>query len=80
MRPTHAVHNDFHSTHGIFDLLEGLRVKNMDEPSAVTKPVINGGEYPTTDGATRMNGIHQVDATGPASEILTSDAIINNFA
>lgn len=40
----------------------------MDDPSAVTKPVING-HYPT-DGVARMNGVHQVDPSGPASEIL----------
>lgn len=64
-----TVHNDFHFTHGIFDLLEGLRVENMDDPSAVTKPVING--HCPTDGVVRMNGAHQADALGPASEILT---------
>ncbi len=65
---TSTVHNDFHSTHGIFDLLKGLRVENMEDPSAVTKPAING-HYPT-NGVARMNGIHQVDASGAASEIL----------
>ena len=63
------VHNDFHSTHGIFDLLEGLRVENMDDPCAVTKPVING--HVPTDGVARMNGVHQVDASGLAGELLT---------
>lgn len=63
-----TVHNDFHSTHGIFDLLEGLRVENMDDPSAVTKPVING--HFLVDGAARMNGVHQVNSLRPATEIL----------
>lgn len=40
----------------------------MDDPSAVTNPVING--YYPTDGVARLNGIHQVDSSGPSSEIL----------
>lgn len=54
------VHNDFHSTHGIFRLFDGLKVKNMDDPAAVTEPVINGGH---ANGTAELNGHFKADET-----------------
>ena len=54
------VHNDFHSTHGIFRLFDGLEVKNMDDPSAVTESVINGI---SANGKPKLNGSHKPDGT-----------------
>jgi methylenetetrahydrofolate reductase (NADPH) len=54
------VHNDFHSTHGIFRLFDGLEVKNMDDPAAVTKPVINGVH---ANGMGELNGSFKTNET-----------------
>jgi len=42
-----AVHNDFHQTHGIFPLFDGLEIENIEKPQHVVRdnspgPVMNG--------------------------------------
>lgn len=54
------VHNDFHSAHGIFSLFEGLEVNNMDDPAAVTEPVMNGVH---ANGTAELNGLFKPDET-----------------
>lgn len=54
------VHNDFHSTHGIFELFEGLKVKGLDEA-----PKLEEQQHQLTNGYTNgyTNGIgHDMDA------------------
>lgn len=59
------VHNDFHSTHGIFDLFDGLQVAGMDDPP---KPV----EKATADNdktIAELNGIHKTDNPAIFNEV-----------
>lgn len=60
------VHNDFHSTHGIFDLFDGLQVKGMDEPP---KP-IEEAKADQEKAAVEMNGIHKAINLETANEVL----------
>ncbi len=55
-----TVHNDFHSTNGIFRLFDGLEVKNMDDPAAVTEPITNGIHV---NGKAELNGSFKADET-----------------
>lgn len=57
---TIIVHNDFHSTHGIFRLFDGLEVKNRNDPAAVAAPVINGI---SANGKAELNGSFKTDET-----------------
>ncbi|KAL8734758.1 MAG: hypothetical protein Q9181_003079 [Wetmoreana brouardii] len=50
------VDNDFHSTRGIFDLLDGLRIDNLDGPLEESRPVVNGH---TPKPFAELNGTHQ---------------------
>lgn len=50
--------NNFHKTHGIFELFDGLGMKNMDDPTSA-EPYTNG-VHSDTDSLT--NG-HQMMAT-----------------
>lgn len=43
-------------------------VENLDDPSAITKPVIRG--YRETNGMAMLNGIHRVTADNMSQEIL----------
>jgi methylenetetrahydrofolate reductase (NADPH) len=51
------VNNDFHQTHGIFDLFDRLSVPNLDEPVAGNReaPPANGGSNEHGNG---VSGIH----------------------
>jgi methylenetetrahydrofolate reductase (NADPH) len=45
------VHNDFHKTHGLFPLFDGLEVEGLNDPYEVNEamngvPTINGGDNP----------------------------------
>lgn len=62
------MHNDFHSTHGIFDILKGLEVKNMDDPSATIKPYTNGNHQ--LSGTAKLNGTYKVEDKVAESEVL----------
>lgn len=62
------MHNDFHSTHGIFDVLKGLEVKNMDDPSAPIKPYTNG--YHQANGTAELHDAYKVDEKAAQSEVL----------
>jgi hypothetical protein len=60
-----TVHNDFHETHGIFKVFEGLEVKDMDKTVEISKDLIDA---PTeqhlsngTNGINGTNGVHSVD-------------------
>jgi methylenetetrahydrofolate reductase (NADPH) len=48
-----AVHNDFHETHGIFPVFEGLEIADIDKPLHVVKdiPIINGSSKSAHDTA-----------------------------
>ncbi|KAL8709334.1 MAG: hypothetical protein Q9220_005927 [cf. Caloplaca sp. 1 TL-2023] len=50
------VDNDFHSTHGVFDLFKGLHVENMDAPLESVKPMVNGH---APKDITELNGTHK---------------------
>ncbi|KAI9758901.1 MAG: hypothetical protein M1835_000500, partial [Candelina submexicana] len=53
------VHNDFHETHVIFSLFEGLAVSGMDEPIAVDGPVVESVQVNGNQAnANQVNG-HQ---------------------
>lgn len=63
------VHNDFHSTHGIFNLFEGLEIENMDDPVTATKPIING--YHETNGIPKPNNVIKLDAEAISNQVLS---------
>lgn len=63
------VDNDFHSTQSVFKLFHGLEIKNMDDPAATTKPVINGHHH--LIGMSQLNGAYKIDDEAVKSEILT---------
>jgi methylenetetrahydrofolate reductase (NADPH) len=53
------VHNDFHKSHGLFPLFDGLTVKNLDEPFEISESgdvdgvrFIEPETLPLTNGAT----------------------------
>ena len=46
----YIVHNDFHQTHGIFDLFTGLQVEDMDKSLFVDVVTTNGATNGTTNG------------------------------
>ena len=67
------VDNDFHSTHGIFDLFNGLQVKNLDGPLDTSRPVVNGHPSaltPKLNGINGTNGVHK--ANGVALNVVTA--------
>jgi hypothetical protein len=52
-----AVNNDFHQTHSIFSLFDGLKVKDMDKPFLPDTAV--NGAHPVVNGAhNEVNGSH----------------------
>jgi len=51
------VHNDFHSTHGVFDLFEGLAVPGIDSPPKTTNQAKNDLHKATA----QLNGVHKPD-------------------
>ncbi|KAI4169165.1 MAG: hypothetical protein LQ346_008992 [Caloplaca aetnensis] len=61
------VDNDFHSTRGIFELFDGLQVKNLDGPLANNEPVVNG--HAPQDIA-ELNGIHRTTDGRVFDEVL----------
>jgi methylenetetrahydrofolate reductase (NADPH) len=52
----YLVHNDFHQTHGLFSLFDGLVVEDLDKPF----------EVPHTNGTAETNG---VNGTKPAEDL-----------
>ncbi|KAL8873891.1 MAG: hypothetical protein Q9174_000694 [Haloplaca sp. 1 TL-2023] len=50
------VDNDFHSTHGIFDLFDGLQVQNLNSTLENSKPAVNGH---TPKPIVELNGTHK---------------------
>lgn len=50
------VDNDFHSARGIFELFDGLQVKNLDGPLEENRPVVNG--HAPKDIA-ELDGLHK---------------------
>ncbi|MCJ1464511.1 hypothetical protein MMC07_003124 [Pseudocyphellaria aurata] len=62
------VHNDFHSTHGIFDILKGFEVKNMDDLSGTIKHDTNG--YHQSNGTPELNGDYHIDDKAAKNEVL----------
>ncbi|KAI4163329.1 MAG: hypothetical protein LQ342_003064 [Letrouitia transgressa] len=61
------VDNDFHSTHGVFDLFHGLQVENMDGPLDHSKPVANGHD---PKPLIELNGFHKQKNPGVFGEVL----------
>lgn len=61
------VDNDFHSTHGIFDLFDGLEVKNLDGPLEGSMPAANGH---LPKGIAELNGTHKTTDSRVFQEIL----------
>jgi methylenetetrahydrofolate reductase (NADPH) len=51
------VHNDFHQTHAIFPLFEGLEIKDIEKPLHVIKdlPVLTA--HIEVDETNQMNGV-----------------------
>ena len=64
----YLVHNDFHSSHGIFELFEGLAIENMDDPLAITQPLINGSVK--TNALASLNGLHKVPDGSAQHQVL----------
>jgi methylenetetrahydrofolate reductase (NADPH) len=54
------VHNDFHETHALFSLFDGLSVKGLDRPFEPVVSVISNG--PSSVKGVPVNG--DVDANG----------------
>lgn len=50
------VHNDFHQTHGLFHLFDGLAVPNIDKPFQH----VNNGVKASFDGATKTPPVEKV--------------------
>ena len=62
-----VVDNDFHSTHGVFELFRGLQVKNMDGPLDYNKPTVNGHD---PKPLAELNGFHKKSDTRVFNEVL----------
>lgn len=60
------VHNDFHSTHGIFKLFNGLQVADLDDPAKRTKHT-NGDDQATA----QLNGTHKPNDPNVFNEVNT---------
>jgi len=61
-----AVHNDFHDSHGIFSLFDGLEVPDLDETLEISESLEEeeeeethaiSNEKPTTNGTSKTNGV-----------------------
>jgi methylenetetrahydrofolate reductase (NADPH) len=52
------VHNDFHQTHGLFPLFDGLMVKDLDKPveATVVSELAAGDEKAAGSSAPLANG------------------------
>ena len=61
-----SVHNDFHSTHGIFKLFDGLQVAGMDETVETTQLTNGNGEV-----TAQLNGTHQPNDPSVFNEVNT---------
>ena len=62
--PTALVNNDFHSTHGIFSLFDGLLVMGMDDKTGTTAQT-NGDNQVTA----QLNGSHKPDDPNVFDEV-----------
>lgn len=51
------VDNDFHQTHAIFSLFEGIEADDLDKSFAVEKPAVNG--HQSSDHSPIANGAHK---------------------
>jgi len=51
------VNNDFHDTTTVFELFDGLEVKDLDTPASATAPQANGinGTHKETNGVAASN-------------------------
>jgi len=78
------VNNDFHSTHGLFPLFEGLELKDMNKEFEV--PYTNGSAETNdanglTDASavsTKVNGVNGLSASSGSSETKATNGV-NGF-
>jgi methylenetetrahydrofolate reductase (NADPH) len=75
-----AVHNDFHVTHGIFPLFEGLQVQDMEKPLHSTGVTNNdSGSAPTTNGDSTTNGDKSILTTAVDAAKSATAAVTNGL-
>jgi len=56
------VHNDFHQTHGLFPLFDGLTVQDLDKPFEA-EPLSNGVCEASVINGTKSKGAESVPLT-----------------
>lgn len=68
------VHNDFHQTHGLFPLFDGLEVENLEKEVEAIHTNSNGTEERATNGINgigSINGIiNGVNGTNPEAPLV----------
>jgi methylenetetrahydrofolate reductase (NADPH) len=75
-----VVHNDFHVTHGIFPLFEGLQVPDMEKPLHSTGVINNdSGSAPTTNGDATTNGDKSILATAVDAAKSATSTVTNSL-
>jgi methylenetetrahydrofolate reductase (NADPH) len=69
------VHNDFHQTHGLFPLFDGLEVENLEKEVEAIHTNGNGTEEKATNGinginVNGINGVNGVNCAKPEAPLV----------
>jgi methylenetetrahydrofolate reductase (NADPH) len=57
---SNLVHNDFHHSHGLFPLFDGIEVADLDTEIVVDVVQTNGHDVLETNGTNGVNGVNGI--------------------